>query len=236
MWQTRVHFGIYSSGWWPVNPARQNHSLRVCHGWRDQEDLKHRSWHPDLPSRGALCIALCCSDGNFMLLGASFCRAGRRTGELSDPCESQTQESTAAKWKGDRRNLEKQTMCANVSLLKRSHPLTHSPITIWRSISTGCQSQGDKQSTVLLLSSTSLIYFCCDVIPFTFHFTQQEGAYAIFIRSWALLHGLFSGTINQCISLHCRLFCFFPTSLWNVLLHMDVNCFGCQGTPYFFCL
>lgn len=77
----------------------------------------------------------------------------------------------------------------------------------------------------LLLSSTSLIYFCCDVIPFTFHFTQQEGAYAIFIRSWALLHGLFSGTINQCISLHCRLFFFF-------FPHKSIKCAIAHGCKF----
>lgn len=97
-------------------------------------------------------------------------------------------------------------MCSLVSVLGSSHSCTHYPTAIrWRSISTGCKNQIGKWSTVLLLSSTSLIYFCCDVIPFTFHFFQQESAYAIFIRNWALLHGLFLGTINQCISLHCRL-------------------------------
>lgn len=76
-----------------------------------------------------------------------------------------------------------------------------------KSVSTGHQSQTGKCDTVPLLSSTDFIphfFFCCDVIPFTFHFTQWEDAYAIFMRSWALLHGLFLDTINQCTSLHCR--------------------------------
>lgn len=131
--------------------------------------------------------------------------------------------------------------------LEATYPYTHSPATIWwlvvperkSRIATGCQSQASKCNTGTLLSSTGLIHFCYDIIPFTFHSTQQEGTYAIFMRSWALLHGLFSSTINQCISLHCRL---FPlTSLWTVLVAHGCSflwvprhtlLFGCK-TPCF---
>lgn len=213
--------------WWEM--AREPRTLRSqleSLSWLERSPSPETQILASRPSlQGTLPFAFHCSDESWecYTAGKISLQGWKCTVELSDPCESQTQESVATRWKGDRANLEKQTGRVSVfHFLEAPYPYTHYPTTVWwlaeperkRSISSGGQSQTGKYNTVPLLSSASLIYFCCDAIPFTFHFTQQEGAYAILMRSWALLHGLFLGTINQCISLHCRLF--FPTSLWTV--------------------
>jgi len=194
--------------------------------------------------QGELRVAFCCSDGSWecCAAGKTSLQGWKGTSELSDPSESQTQQSVPTRWWRNSRNLEKQMIRVSVfHFLEAPHLCTRYPVTIWwlaklgrkRSISTPYQSQVDKYNTVPLLSSTRLIYFCCDVISFTFHFVQQQGAYAILMRNWDILYGLFLGTINQCFSLHCRLF--FPTSLWTMMVaHGCSFLWGLRHNSFFF--
>lgn len=56
----------------------------------------------------------------------------KRDGELSNPCESQTQESVATRWKGNRTNLEREMISVSVlHFLGAPCPYTHYPTTIW---------------------------------------------------------------------------------------------------------